>query len=65
VEYFKKAGAAGVRTAVMFDKQLSPRQFEKADWTGFDVPQRYLIGYGLDDQELYRNLPCLAAVDEV
>ena len=33
-----------------------------ADWTGVVLPDRYLVGYGLDADELYRNLPCIAAL---
>ena len=27
------------------------------DWVGFDIPNEFVIGYGLDWQEKYRNLP--------
>ena len=32
------------------------------DYSGFDVPDRFLVGYGLDYQEKYRNLPYIAAL---
>ena len=32
------------------------------DYSGFDVPDKFLIGYGLDYQEKYRNLPYIATI---
>gem|GEM_PF-890153 len=58
-------GAKTVRTAVMVEKQC-PRPENgllHADWTGFVSPPRYLVGYGLDADENYRNLPHIAALD--
>lgn len=62
-EYFRNRGAASVRTAVMVEKiRPRPAGLEHADWTGVVLPDRYLVGYGLDADELYRNLPCIAAL---
>ena len=58
-----RCGAASVRTAVMVEKiRPRPEGIEHADWTGIVLPDRYLVGYGLDADELYRNLPCIAAL---
>ena len=58
------AGAKEVRTAVMVEK-LRPRPagLEHADWRGAELPDRYLVGYGLDSREDHRNLPYIAALD--
>ena len=58
-----EAGAAEVRTAVMVEK-LRPRPgaLEHADWRGFELPDRYLVGYGLDSHEKFRNLPYIAEI---
>lgn len=62
-DYFRNRGAASVRTAVMVEKiRPRPEGIEHADWTGIVLPDRYLVGYGLDADELYRNLPCIAAL---
>ena len=64
-DWFLERGAREVKTVVMVDK-TRPRVFgalERADWTGVVLPDRYLVGYGLDSHEKYRNLPYIAALD--
>jgi len=62
-----EAGAAEVLTAV-FARKPDPlkdgakREIE-ADFTAWDAPDRYLVGYGLDDGGLYRSLPYIGAMD--
>jgi hypoxanthine phosphoribosyltransferase len=33
-------------------------------YIGFEIPNRFVIGYGLDHAELYRNLPHIAVLEE-
>ncbi len=57
VEYFKKLDAAEVKSCVLLDK-ASARQKNglcAADWTGFKVPDAFVVGYGLDCDEEFRN----------
>ncbi len=62
--YFLERGAAGVYSAVMVEKERErPDGIAHADWAGFRTPDRYLVGYGLDADEEYRNLPYIAALD--
>jgi hypoxanthine phosphoribosyltransferase len=35
------------------------------DYVGFEIPNKYVVGYGLDYQQKYRNLPYLAVLDTV
>lgn len=35
------------------------------DYVGFEIPNKYVVGYGLDYQQKYRNLPYLAVLDQV
>lgn len=37
----------------------------KIDYVGFNIPNQYVVGYGLDYQQKYRNLPYLAVLDTV
>lgn len=51
-------GAASVKTCVLLDKELPPeKKMTHADWFAFRIPPKYVVGYGLDSDELYRNLP--------
>lgn len=58
-------GANRVRSAVMVEKDIlrPKRGLESADWVGFYTGPHYLVGYGLDSEELYRNLPYIATLD--
>jgi len=58
-------GAASCRTCVLIDKDIPPEQKKaKADWFGFRAPAEYLVGYGMDSDELYRNLPDICIFHE-
>ena len=64
-DYFLKRGGADVRTAVMVVKDI-PRieGLCQPDWFGFNAPDGYLVGYGLDSMELYRNLPYIGVLED-
>ena len=52
-----------VRSAVLLRK-LGRQEVElQPDFVGFDIPDEFVVGYGLDYQDLYRNLPFVAALD--
>jgi len=56
-QYFMAKGAKSVTIVTLFDK---PERREKpiyADYVGFDVPNEFVVGYGLDFVQQYRNLP--------
>lgn len=56
-QYFKAKGAASVTIVALFDK---PERREKpiyADYVGFTVSNEFIVGYGLDFKQQYRNLP--------
>jgi hypoxanthine phosphoribosyltransferase len=47
-----------------FLSKPSRRQIDVAlDYVGFEVPDRFVVGYGLDHDQLYRNLRHIAAID--
>ena len=53
-----------LRLAVLLNKP-SRREVEVLpDYTGFEVPDRWVVGYGLDDAGLYRNLPYITTLDD-
>ncbi|MBX5437020.1 MAG: hypoxanthine phosphoribosyltransferase [Alicyclobacillaceae bacterium] len=49
--------AASVKVAALFDKPARRAVDIQADYCGFTVPDEFIVGYGLDYAERYRNLP--------
>ena len=57
-ERFTCEGARSVRFCVAVEKDLPrPDGLQHADWKGFLIPDHYIVGYGMDADESYRNLP--------
>lgn len=55
---------ASLRIAVLLTK-LVPRKIEvHADYSGFDIPDEFVVGYGLDYDGFYRNLPEIVVLRE-
>jgi hypoxanthine phosphoribosyltransferase len=65
VDYLKEKGPCSIKICALLDKKGArmPACPIKCDYSGFDVPDRFLIGYGLDYKEKYRNLPFIATLD--
>ncbi|MEG1979408.1 MAG: hypoxanthine phosphoribosyltransferase [Victivallaceae bacterium] len=63
IAYLYEQGAGEVKFCVLLDKQLEQsRQISAADFTGFKIPNHYVVGYGLDADEKYRNLPFIGII---
>lgn len=59
----KKMNAAEIYSAVLVDKKIGKtRDFQKADFTGLTIPNRYVFGYGMDYKDYLRNAPGIYAV---
>ena len=57
VKYLAERGANSVKTCTLLDKP-SRRQVEFVpDYSGMEIPDKFVVGYGLDYNEKYRNLP--------
>ena len=64
VQHLHDRGAASVRTCVLLRKvgrQVVP--FEP-DFTGFEIPNKFVIGYGLDYDDEYRHLPFIGVLPD-
>lgn len=61
-ELFLKRGARSVRTCVMLDKKAGRAVEMEADYAGFSVDDVFVVGYGLDYDNHYRELPYIAEV---
>lgn len=56
-----------LKVAVLLDKPARRIQPYRADYVGFEIPDEFVVGYGLDHAQRYRNLPdiCILPVDEL
>ena len=52
-----------VASAVLLHKVGRAQVAIRPDFIAFDIPDEFVVGYGLDYQDLYRNLPYLAALE--
>ena len=55
--YIESRGASVVKTATFLDKPASRKVDFKAEYVGFSIDPQFVIGYGLDYAERYRNIP--------
>jgi len=53
-------GAIDVKTCVLLKKKITTPPVIDADYIGFDIPDEFVVGYGLDFDGYYRNLPDIA-----
>jgi len=53
----RSQGAASVKTCVLLRKDRPVSRDVQVDYVGFDIPDDFVVGYGLDYDNYYRNLP--------
>ena len=58
----RKRGANSVKIVTLLDKPDRRNVEVKVDYLGFSIPDEFVVGYGLDYSERYRNLPYVAAL---
>jgi len=58
----KSRGAASVKLAALLDKFERREKPVPIDYLGFQIPDKFVVGYGLDFAERYRNLPYIGVV---
>lgn len=63
IEHLQKKQPKSIKILTLLDKKVKRIANIEADWFGFEVPDNFLIGYGLDYQEILRNLPYIAIAD--
>ena len=57
--YFNDKKAASVKICALLDKVSRRKVDVKVDYIGFEIPDEFIVGYGLDFAQHYRNLPYL------
>jgi len=64
INHLKEHNPASVTVCTLLDKRVRRLIEVPLTYIGFEVPDEFLVGYGLDYQEEYRNLPFIALVSE-
>ncbi len=64
ISYFKSKKTASVKLCALADKPTRRVAPLDIDYSGFTVPDKFLVGYGLDCDEKYRNLPDICYLEE-
>ncbi|MDY0410017.1 hypoxanthine phosphoribosyltransferase [Virgibacillus soli] len=62
VDLFKYRKANSIKIVTLLDKPSGRTANLKADLVGFEVPNEFVVGYGLDYDEKYRNLPYIGVL---
>lgn len=57
-----KMKPASLKTCVLLDKEGRREVTFDAEFVGFQIPDKFVVGYGLDFAERYRNLPCIGVL---
>ena len=60
--YLMTTGAASITIATLLDKPARREKPIKADYVGFVVPDEFVVGYGLDYAQQYRNMPYIGVL---
>jgi hypoxanthine phosphoribosyltransferase len=61
--YFKEKEANSVKLCTMLDKPDRHEVDVNVDYTGFSIPDEFVVGYGLDYDQRYRNLPYIGVME--
>jgi hypoxanthine phosphoribosyltransferase len=63
LELLKARGAAEIKVAMLLEKPGKLELAAKADFVGFSIPDKFVVGYGLDYANHYRELPFIGYLD--
>ena len=63
--YFEDQGAATIRICSLLDKPVRRLTPVTVDYVGFEVPDEFIVGYGLDYNQQYRELRALYSLDGI
>jgi len=64
VPMLKELGAASVKSCVLLRKDRPAAHSVHADYVGFEIPDEFVVGYGLDYNNYYRNLPDIVTLKQ-
>ena len=64
-DYLQKKRPASLKLCALTDKPSQRQVPVPIDYLGFSVPNKFLVGYGLDCDEKYRNLPDICVLEDL
>jgi hypoxanthine phosphoribosyltransferase len=64
IRNLRSSAPASLEVCALFVKESARQVRKHVRYVGFELPDRFVVGYGLDFAERYRNLPYLAVLDE-
>lgn len=62
-ELLKQRGPKSLTLCTLLDKPDGRTVGVQVDYTGFEIPDKFVVGYGLDYHQLYRNLPYIGTIE--
>ena len=62
MDVLRQRKPASLRLCTLLDKPDRRVKDVHVDWTGFEIPDEFVVGYGLDYDQRYRNLPYIGVV---
>lgn len=62
IENLKSRGVKSIKTAVLLDKKERRLVDFDADYIGYEIPDEFVVGYGIDYAQKYRNLPFIGII---
>ena len=65
LEVLQKRNPASMRLCTLLDKPDRRTHEVHVDYVGFEIPDEFVVGYGLDYAQKYRNLPYIGVVEGV
>lgn len=63
-EYLSRQNPASLKICVLLDKPSRRKTEVAVDYTGFTIPDEFIVGYGIDYAEQYRHLPYIGIIGE-
>ncbi len=64
LDYLARKKPASLRVCALLDKPSRRRVPVQIDYLGFTVPNKFVVGYGIDWNQQYRNLPDICTIEE-
>ena len=63
IKHLQEKKPESIKLCTLLDKPERREYDVKVDYVGFEIPDKFVVGYGLDYNEMYRNLPYIAKVE--